>query len=127
MTHPAETVREAARRAYQAIGVERTFAAVADLAPAADRARAQALPDGPGAFEARADLVALLDRLVDVLRGDARVRAHQLLEKKRLGLGLETMAGLFRANHSQYRLQKVLGQGLFTAAYLARDELTARN
>ncbi|MFO0957249.1 MAG: serine/threonine-protein kinase [Isosphaeraceae bacterium] len=56
------------------------------------------------------------------LRGEKRNRAILLLERKKLSLDLEDVAEVFEQLRSPYRLQKVLGQGLFTAAYLARDE-----
>jgi serine/threonine protein kinase/uncharacterized caspase-like protein len=121
LAHPtSEAVRVAAKRAVQAIGIERTFAAVEDLARKGDAALGPVL-HGLGAFEARADLIRLLDRLVDLQSGPLLTQAVALLDRKRLGLGLETVAGLFRANHSQYELEKALGLGLFAAAYLARD------
>jgi serine/threonine protein kinase len=120
---PAE-VRELAGRVLQALGRDKTLAAVETLARRGDDATVAVLLDGLQVLEARPDLVALLDRLVDVLRGDLLVRANQLLEHKRLSVALEQMAAVFRDNHSPYRLQRVLGQGLLTAAYFAADELT---
>src|SRR5205085_4029637 len=40
----------------------------------------------------------------------------------RLGLELDSVAELFTKIHSPYRIEKALGQGLFTAVYLARVE-----
>src|SRR5262249_41746384 len=40
------------------------------------------------------------------------------------GLEFERVAELLREARSPYQVQKSLGQGLFTAAYLARDEST---
>src|SRR5262249_16327335 len=74
--------------------------------------------------EAHPRVVALLDRLVVLLKGELRNRAILLLERKRLGLGLNDVAALFREIHSPYRIQKVLGQGVFTDTYLARNEET---
>src|SRR5262249_49465707 len=53
-----------------------------------------------------------------------RSRAILLLERKRLGLERERIAGLFREKHSPYEIERVLGQGLFTAVFLARHRLT---
>jgi serine/threonine protein kinase len=122
LPHACTAVREQARRALQAIGWEKSLAAVEALARGADAAAGAALLDGLAVFEARGDLVRVLDRLSDVFQGDLRVRALQLLEHKRLGLDLEKTAEIFRQVRSPYRLQRVLGQGLFTASYLARDE-----
>jgi serine/threonine protein kinase len=122
LLHGSAAVREHARRSLQAIGWEKSLAAVENLARRADAAAAVALLDGLAVFEARSDLVRLLDRLVDVLQGDLRVRALQLLEHKRLGLDLEKTTEVFRQVRSPFRLHKVLGQGLFTSAYLARDD-----
>ena len=49
-------------------------------------------------------------------------RAIKLHGRKRLALGLEETAALFRQHQIPYRLIRVLGQGLHTAAYLARDD-----
>jgi serine/threonine protein kinase len=83
-----------------------------------------AVLDGLNAFEAHPRVVGLLDRLVVLLTGELRNRAILLLERKRLGLELDRVAALFREIHSPYKIQKVLGQGLFTESYLARDEGT---
>src|SRR5262249_52494745 len=110
-------------KAVQAMGWKNTADAVKDLARVADEATVGVLLDGLEAFAAHRDLLALFDELVDdFLKGDPRNRAILLRERKRLGLELETTAALFREIHSPYRLDKVLGQGLCTAAYLARDE-----
>jgi serine/threonine protein kinase len=121
--HDADAVREMAKRALQAMGWEKAMAAVVDLAAGGDAEVGKTLLEGLKVFHARADLVNLLDRLVDVLRGDLQREAHQLLEEKRLSLGLEQLGEVFRDNHSAYRLQRVLGQGLFTASYFACHEL----
>jgi serine/threonine protein kinase len=124
LQHGSEAVRELAQRGLQVLGRERTLAAVKDLAGGADERALQILLDGLALLEVRNDLVELLDHLVDRLEGEPLVRAHQLLEKKRLGLGLEQTRELFLQNHSPYELEKVLGQGLLTASYLARHAET---
>jgi serine/threonine protein kinase len=124
LTHASPAVRERAKETLQAIGWKRTAALVEDLARGTESGSFGDILDGLAAFEAHRDVVALLDRLVSLLRGDLRNRAILLLERKRLALGLEDVSELFRELHSPYRLEKVLGQGLFTAAYLARDEQT---
>src|SRR5262249_28357358 len=78
-----------------------------------------AVLDGLAAFEAHVEIVGLLDRLVVLLKGDLRNRAILLLERKRLGLELNTIAEFFRSIQSPYRIDKALGQGLFAGAYLA--------
>jgi serine/threonine protein kinase len=113
LTHNVAEVRELAGRVLQSIGREKTLAAVETLARREDAGTVAILLDGLQVFESRPDLVALLDRLVDVLRGEPLLRATQLLEHKRLSLALEQMAAVFRENRR-----------LLTAAYFASDELT---
>ena len=121
--HAAEGVRRRARRAVQAAGWENITAAVERLARGTDEKRMAFVLDGLRAFEAHPQVVGLLDRLVTLLRpGDLRAQTFQLLEQKRLSLGLDKVAALFREKHSPYRLHRALGQGLFTAAYQATDE-----
>ena len=57
-----------------------------------------------------------------ILKGDQRNRTIFLLERKQQALDLERIVGLFRESRGSYQIQKPLGQGLYTAAYLARDE-----
>src|SRR5262249_26518213 len=122
--HASEAVRKEARSALHAFGWETVVAALEGLARRGDPAGMTAVLDGLNAFEAHAQVVGLLDRLVVLLKGDLRNRAILLLERKRLGLGLDRVAALFREIQSPYQIQKVLGQGLFTESYLARDENT---
>ncbi len=124
LAHNSEAVREQARRAVRALGWDKVSAAAEDLARGGDAAGIAPVLDGLAAFEAHAQVVGLLDRLVVPLTGDLRNRTILLLERKRLGLELEAVACLFRDVQSPYRIEKVLGQGLFTAAYLARAEAT---
>src|SRR5262249_12608608 len=51
-------------------------------------------------------------------------RAILVLERKRLVLDQEKIATLFREMQVQYQIQRVLGQGLCTAAYRAGTEAT---
>jgi serine/threonine-protein kinase len=118
--HPAERVRTQARKALHAIGWERAAGAVELLARRGDAQAMTPVLDGLGAFEAHVEVVALLDRLVTALSGDLRNRAILLLERKRLGLELERVAELFREIQSPYQIDRVLGQGLITASYLAQ-------
>jgi serine/threonine-protein kinase len=122
LAHPAEAVREQARKAIHALGWDKVSAAAEDLARCGDAPAVAAVLDGLAAFETHPRVVALLDRLVLLLKGELRTRAILLLERKRLGLELDRVAALFRDLRSPYRLERVLGQGLFAAAYLARAE-----
>jgi serine/threonine protein kinase/uncharacterized caspase-like protein len=124
LAHAAEAVRTEAHKAVHALGWGNVVAAVEALARGGDVTRLAAVLDGLNAFEAHPRVVGLLDRLVVLLKGELRNRAVLLLERKRLGLGLERVAALFREIHSPYEIRKVLGQGLFTETYLARDEGT---
>jgi serine/threonine protein kinase len=124
LAHEVHDVRERAKRVIQSIGWERVAAATEAMARGGDTQRMAAVLDGLGAFEAHRDVVALLDRLVALLRAEERTRAILLLERKRLALGLEGVAEAFRALDSPYRLTRVLGQGLYSAAYYAHDDQT---
>jgi serine/threonine protein kinase len=127
LAHPSERLRRAAQAALQSVGWPRAVAVALDCARGADLAHHGWLLDGLTALEAHAESVALLDRLTRVLRGDLRNRAILLLERKRLALTLEATAALFREHQSPYRLIRVLGQGLYAAAYLARHDDTDMN
>jgi serine/threonine protein kinase len=122
--HADEAIRSEARAAFHALGWETVVSAVEDLARHGEPERMTAVLDGLNAFEAHPRVVALLNRLFVFLKGDLRNRAILLLERKRLGLGLDDVAALFREIRSPYRIEKVLGQGLFTDSYLARHEET---
>jgi serine/threonine protein kinase len=124
LNHSSEAVRRQAREIVHSLGWDKVSDTAEDLARRDDAAGVAAVLDGLAAFEAHPAVVALLDRLVVLLKGDLRNRTILLLERKRLGLELDTVGGLFRAIHSPYRIEKVLGQGLFAAAYLARAEGT---
>jgi serine/threonine protein kinase len=120
LAHPAEVVREQARNAVQAIGWERVRAAVEDVARGGDAERLGAVLEGLAAYVARAEVVQLLHLLVMRCQGPLRQRAILLLERKQLGLDFEQTAELFRRLNAPFELQRILGQGLFTAVYLAR-------
>jgi serine/threonine protein kinase len=124
LSHSSEAVRQQARRAVHALGWDKVSDAAEDIARRDDAAGIAAVLDGLAAFEAHPQVVGLLDRLAVLLKGDLRNRAILLLERKRLGLELDAVAGLFRDIHSPYRIEKALGQGLFAAAYLARADGT---
>jgi serine/threonine protein kinase len=120
--HASEDVRKEARRALHALEWPTVVGSVEGLARRGDLVGLAAVFDGLNAFEAHPQVVALLDRLVVVLKGELRNRAILLLERKRLGLGLEKVTALFREIRSPYLPSKALGQGPFTASYLARAE-----
>jgi serine/threonine protein kinase len=122
LAHGAEPVRRRSKQVLHAFGWERATATVEDLARRSPGAGIGGVLDGLAAFESHREVVALLDRLVALLRGDLRNRAILLLERKRLGLEVERTAEVFRQIRSPYTIRKALGQGLFTAALLAEDE-----
>jgi serine/threonine protein kinase len=122
--HSSEAVRQQARKVVHALGWDKVSGTAEDMARRDDAAGIGSVLDGLAAFEAHPQVVRLLDRLVVLLRGDLRNRAILLLERKRLGLELDAVAGLFRDIRSPYRIEKALGQGLFAAAYLAHAEGT---
>jgi serine/threonine protein kinase len=122
LAHQSEAVRARAKAVVRAFGWEKVAASIEDLARRGDGEPVGAVLDGLAAFEAHRDIVALLDRLVTLLRGDLRNRTIFLLERKQQALELERVSELFLDARSPYRIHKALGQGLFTAAYLARDE-----
>jgi serine/threonine protein kinase len=122
--HPAEAVRRQARQVVHSLGWDKVSDAAEAMARRDGAAGIAGVLDGLAAFEAHPQIVGLLDRLVVLLKGDLRNRTILLLERKRLGLELDAVAGLFRDIHSPYRIEKALGQGLFAAAYLAHADGT---
>jgi serine/threonine protein kinase len=117
-----EEIRARAKQVVHTIGWGKVAAFIEVLAQRGDPDQLGAVLDGLTAFEAHREIVALLDRLVTLLKGDQRNRTILLLERKQQALDLERIADLFRDSHRPYQIQKALGQGLCTAAYLARDE-----
>ena len=122
LAHAREEIRTRAKKIVQTIGWAKVAAFIEVLALHGDAEQFGAVLDGLAAFEAHREIVTLLDRLVTLLKGDQRNRTIFLLERKQQALDLERIAELFRESHSPYQIQKALGQGLCTAAYLARDE-----
>jgi serine/threonine protein kinase len=122
LAHAREEVRTRAKKIVRTIGWGNVAASIESLALNGDANQFGAVLDGLAAFEAHREIVTLLDRLVTLLKGDLRNRTIFLLERKQQALDLERIAELFRESHSPYQIQKALGQGLCTAAYLARDE-----
>jgi serine/threonine protein kinase len=97
-------------------------AVIRDVARRGEESQVGPILDGLAAFEAHEEIVGLLDQLPTLLKDNLRNRAILLLERKQQGLEFERVAALFRETRSPYQMLKPLGQGLFTAAYLARDE-----
>ena len=122
LLHGSEHVRELAKRAVRGFGWEKISAGVLDLARRGDQARCGPVLAGLAAFEAHRDVVVLLDRLVSLLKGELRNQAILMLERKQLVLNMEKTAAVFREIQSPYAIDRVLGQGLFTSAYAARDQ-----
>jgi serine/threonine-protein kinase len=124
LAHKSEAVRGQAGRAFRALGWEAVGRAAEGLASRAEAEPIEAMLEGLAALEAHREVVALLDRLVGLLRGGPRDRAVWLLERKRLALERERLAEVFRQRQSTYEIVRVLGPGFYTGAYLARQELT---
>ncbi len=122
LAHQSEAVRDRARLGVQAFDWAKVCAIIEDLARRGEPEQVSGVLDGLAAFEAHANTVSLLDRLVALLKGELRNRTILLLERKRQSLELDRVAELFRETHSPLQIRRPLGQGLFTAAYLARDE-----
>jgi serine/threonine protein kinase len=122
LVHDSKEVRERAKMAARAIGWEKTSAAILALGRQGATNQVRPILEGLAAFESHRDVVVLLDRLVNLLTGDLRNQAILMLERKRLVLDMEKTVAVFQAIHSPYRISRVLGQGLFTSAYAARDE-----
>jgi serine/threonine protein kinase len=122
LAHSSDAVRGRAKQIIQAFGWQQVTATIKDLARRGDEAHAGPILDGLAAYEAHEEIVGLLDQISTLLKDNLRNRAILLLERKRQGLEFEQVAALFRESGSPYQILKPLGQGLFTAAYLARDE-----
>ena len=122
LAHAREEIRAQARKIVHTVGWTKAAAFIEVLAQRGHAEQLGAVLDGLAAFEAHREIVALLDRLVTLLKGEMRNRTIFLLERKRQALDLERIAELFRESQSPYQIQRALGQGLCTAAYLARDE-----
>jgi serine/threonine protein kinase len=122
LAHAREEIRSRAKQIVHTIGWAKVAGFIEVLALHGDAEQFGVVLDGLAAFEAHREIVTLLDRLVVYLKGDQRNRTIFLLERKQQSLDLERIAELFRESHSPYQIQKALGQGLYTAAYLARDE-----
>jgi serine/threonine protein kinase len=131
LAHRSDAIRRRAKILVQGYGWERVAAASGELARKADGEhgllRVDFLLDGLKAIEANADVVGLLERLVNLLKsGKLKDKATSLLDHKRLGLDLDRVRTLFHETQSRYRIEKVLGPGMFTAAYLATHVLSGK-
>ena len=128
LAHRSEAIRKRAQKFVAEQGWEAIVAASLRVARHADAEhgpeRVGYLLEGLAAIEANFEVIRLLDDLVMILSGALRTRAILLLERKRLSIDLEAMKALFETKQSPYRIEKVLGQGVFTAAYLASHEHT---
>jgi serine/threonine protein kinase len=124
LSHASDAVRHRARKVVHALSWDKVSDTAEDLARCDNVAGITSVLDGLTAFEAHPQIVALLDRLVVLLKGDLRNRTILLLERKRLSLELDAVVRLFRDVHSPYRIEKALGQGLFAASYLAHADGT---
>ena len=122
LVHGSNKVREQAKLAARALGWERTSAAILALARQGVADQVRTVLEGLAAFESHRDVVALVDRLVNLLKGDLRNQAILMLERKRLVLEMEKTVAVFSTIQSPYRISRVLGQGLFTSAFAAHDE-----
>jgi serine/threonine protein kinase/uncharacterized caspase-like protein len=124
LAHRTEAVRQRARQVLDALGWDQAARAAESLARQGEPEPMGGVLDGLAALEAHRRVVALLDLLAGRLRGGLRDRANWLLDRKRLALERERLAGIFREKNIGYEIVKVLGPGLYTGAYLARAELT---
>jgi serine/threonine protein kinase/uncharacterized caspase-like protein len=122
LAHAKEEIRNRAKKIVHIIGWAKVTAFIEVIARQCDAEQFGAVLDGLAAFEAHSEIVTLLDRLVTLIKGDQRNRTILLLERKQQALDLERIAELFRESNSPYQIKKALGQGLCTAAYLARDD-----
>jgi serine/threonine protein kinase len=122
-----EPIRERAKKLVEKFGwetVEATVKMFAQQATDQSPDRVIYVLKGLDAIESKREVITLLEELGSILKGDLRARTVRLLERKQLSQGMETVAEVFREKQSPYRIEKVLGQGVFTAAYLGTHKLT---
>lgn len=124
LAHDSDDVRRRAAQIVQKIGWSTINLQMDRVVKSSAAADIDGLLNGLAAVEATPDTVALLARLCDLLSHDHRTRAFSLTRKKRLAMKLSRVARLFEERHPSYDIVKVLGQGLFTASYLARHRQT---
>jgi serine/threonine protein kinase len=121
-SHPSEVVRARAKATRDAIGWDAIAEGIEALAGQLDDEHAGHVLAGLKAIKAEPPVVALLERLTERFKGASSILAFRLVEQKRLAVDMDAIVELFRERKSPYQIRKVLGQGLFAAAYLARDE-----
>ncbi len=123
----SEPIRRQTAKIVEKYGWKSVTSAVLEVAGASESEqvsrRLDFILEGLAAIESNSDVITLLDDLIIRLSGAVRTRAIFLLERKQFSLDLERVAKLFREKESPYRIEKVLGHGAFTAAYLATHEL----
>lgn len=126
--HASEGVGKRAKLLIQAYGWEMISRFVSEVGrqPRDERfgARVGMLLKGLRAYRARPILVEALEGLVVELSGALRTEAERLLQEKRLKLQFGEMKSLFEELRTGYRLEKPLGPGRYTDAYLATYEET---
>ena len=113
-------IRDRARQALHAIGWQNAANVIASASSSISQDDMQKILDGLAALESHDKVVQLLDQLCNRLSGELRNRSIILWERKRLSLQLETLTEVFRRNQSSLTLEKVLGQGLTAASFLAK-------
>jgi serine/threonine protein kinase len=124
LAHPQEVVRQRAQKAIQDFGWKEAAFAIVERAGQMPAEEVGWILDGLNAFEANPNTVSLLNQLEAVLHGDLRRQAAELYDRKRLGLGRKPLAEVFQRVQSPYQIEKVLGTGMYTAAYLASKKTT---
>jgi serine/threonine protein kinase len=128
LPHTSEKVKRYAHKALRDIGWPRITQAARAMASQGDPARIDVLLDGLNALAAHPEPLKLLELLVDLRLPDVQqLRAIELATNKRLRLREEEVAALFRDLGSRYQIQRALGQGAITAAYLARHDRLQRD
>ena len=114
-------IRERALQVLHRFGWNTIAHAVEKICTGGKEHELESVLAGLASVEADERTVRILDRFVESSHGRFRQRAMDLSQRKKLALNFNDMAGLFAEVNSDYRLQKVLGTGLFGASYLAED------
>jgi serine/threonine protein kinase len=115
-------IRDRSLQVLQKIGWQEIKFAMSNIVKSSDRTTIDDILNGLALVEANTKTINVLLSLCEVLTGDQRNRAIALLGRKRLSLQLNEVSKLFTDHHLPYDLIKVLGQGVFTASYLARHK-----
>ena len=127
LADPDEGMREEARKAIRSFEWQDVVAAAMESARKGLEDHIDYILEGSAALRPHAEVVSLLDGLVENLKGSARNRCILLHEQKQRGLEMEELRALFQERDKRFDLQKVLGTGLLTTAYLAWDAAARRN